>query len=104
MGGGQRLRPVGTKDEIETRQRHRADGGLSIDRERDMDGPVGAGLAIFARAVERINDPPPLGVKPRGIVLFLFGKHGDVVTVRPPALQASELWGAVAGPPARVAP
>src|SRR3546814_2115535 len=68
-----------------------------------MDGPVGAGLAIFARAVERINDPHPLGVKPRGIVLFLFGKHGVVRTVRPQRLHDEGVGGAVAGPAQRLA-
>src|SRR3546814_6727238 len=41
--------------------------------------------------------------KPRGIVLFLFGKHGVVRTVRPQRLHDEGVGGAVAGPAQRLA-
>ena len=43
-----------------------------------MHRPVGARFAIFARPVDRIDDPYPALVQPRRIVLFLFGKQAIV--------------------------
>ncbi|KAK0348840.1 hypothetical protein LTR94_035521, partial [Friedmanniomyces endolithicus] len=41
------------------RQGHRTDGRHAVDGKTDMDGPVGAFLAIFAGAVDRVDDPHP---------------------------------------------
>src|SRR3546814_10581598 len=49
------------------------------------------------------RSPHPLGVEPRGIVLFLFGKHGVVRTVRPQRLHDEGVGGAVAGAAQRLA-
>ena len=43
-----------------------------------MHGPVGATLTIFARAVDRIDDPDARLGEPGVIVLFLFGEEAVV--------------------------
>ena len=51
--------------------------GRAADDERDVHGPVGAGrLAELAGAVERIDDPDPVGGEAGGVVLALLGEHG----------------------------
>ena len=72
VGGGKRLRPVGAEHQIHSGQRHRADGRDAVDGEPNMHRPVGALLAVFARAVDRIDDPHARLVQSLGIVLLLF--------------------------------
>ena len=70
-----RYRLVAAQHDIEAGQGDRADLGPAIDRQRDMHRPVSAGLAIFAGAVDRIDDPHPALGQTLGIVLFLFGQE-----------------------------
>src|SRR3546814_3624354 len=60
-----------------------ADRRHTIDRQADMHRPVAAptvafGLGIFARAVDRIDDPHTRFAQPRRIVLFLCGEQAIV--------------------------
>ena len=53
--------------------------GAAVDAQRDVDGPVGAGrLAELPGAVERIDDPDPLGAEADAVVVGpgLLGEHG----------------------------
>ena len=60
-------------------ERHGAGDGRAVDRQRDVHGPVDrGGLAELAGAVERIDDPHPLGAEPDGVVDALLGQHGVV--------------------------
>jgi hypothetical protein len=71
---------IGAQDKstVQPRQSDRADRRHAIDREGDMDGPVSPRLTIFARAIDRIDDPDPaLGQALLG-VLGLFGQQGIV--------------------------
>src|SRR3546814_19431043 len=61
--------------ETEPRQRDRTDRRDAVDRERDMDGPIVATLAIFARAVERVDDPDAALTAAGRVVLFFFGQQ-----------------------------
>ena len=69
-------------------QRDRPGGGLTVDDERDVHRPVGAGwLTELARAVEGIDDPDPGGVEARQVVRTFLREH-RVVRVR--VTQAAE--------------
>ena len=59
-------------------QRDRRDAGYAVERERDVHGPVGAPLAPFACAVERVDDPDSFLLESGGGVLRLFRQHGVV--------------------------
>ena len=52
---------------VETGQGHRAYCGDAIDRQADMHGPIGPLFAVFARAVDRIDNPHA------GFIQALFG-------------------------------
>ena len=76
--GAQRGGLVCAQDKAGTGQGNRTDGCDTIDGEPHMHGPVGAGLSIFARAVDRIDDPDARLGEPGVIVLFLFGEEAVV--------------------------
>ena len=48
--------------------------GRPLDRERDVDRPVVPPLAIFAGAVERIDDPHPVARQPLRLVGAFLGQ------------------------------
>jgi hypothetical protein len=64
------------------RQRHGAQHRLAIHGQADMDRPVAAPLAIFARAVERIDDPHARLGKARGRIGGFLAQHAIVRPVR----------------------
>ena len=47
----------------------------TVHREGDVYRPVGATFGIFARSVDRIDDPDPRFSEAGGIVLLLFGEQ-----------------------------
>ena len=57
------------------RQCHRTDHRRAVDRQPDMHRPVGPRLAIFARAIDRIDDPDTRLGEPVVIVLLFFGQQ-----------------------------
>ena len=67
---GNRL--IGAQHQIECRQSYCADRCHAINRQCDMDSPVTAPLAIFAGAVDRIDDPHPGMGEPFRVVLFFL--------------------------------
>jgi peptidoglycan/LPS O-acetylase OafA/YrhL len=89
-GRRQRRQRVGSRQgEIDCRQRDRAVGqALTALPQRDVDGPVGApDLTELGRAVERVDDPDPVGIESATVISRLFGQH-DVV--RPRFLEGRE--------------
>ncbi len=72
------MRLVRSQDETHTRQRDCADRRLAAHRQRDVYGPVVASLTIFARAVERIDDPDALPIESRPVALAFFGEQSVV--------------------------
>ena len=71
----QRGRLIGAQDKAGTGQGNRADGCDTINGQPNMHRPVGARLAIFAGAVDRVDDPDAGFGEPRIVVLFLFGEE-----------------------------
>ena len=66
--------------------------------ERDVHGPVVARhLGELAGAVERVDDPHPLGLEPRLVVLALFREHRVVRPVGREQLHQQLVGGLVAG-------
>ena len=87
-----------------SRQRDRALGqALAPLPERDVDRPVGATfLAVLGRAVERVDDPEPVGIVTAGVVGRLLGQDDVVGTGVGEQLRAGGRW--IACRPRRAAP
>jgi phosphatidylglycerophosphate synthase len=75
--GKQGLRLVGPQHDaaMEAWQGHCAKHRRAIQRQRYVHRPIGATFAVFAGAIDRIDDPHPALRAAPGIVLFLFGKQ-----------------------------
>ena len=80
--GRQWRRGIGRQRDAHRRQRHGAGDRLAVAvDERHVDGPVGAArLAELPGAVERVDDPDPVGAQSRPVLDALLGQ--DLV-VRP---------------------
>src|SRR3546814_17886560 len=57
MGDRDCNRLIRTQGESQTGQGYCTDRRDSVDRQRDVNGPVRARLAIFARAIDGVDDP-----------------------------------------------
>src|SRR6185312_10005024 len=76
---------IGAQDEAARRtvyrepgQGDRADLGHAVDRQAHMNRPVGAFLAIFARTVDRVDDPTAGLAEALLGVLAFFGQQAVV--------------------------
>src|SRR3546814_7994051 len=73
------------------------DRGVAVDAEGNMNRPVRAPFAIFARAIERVDDPDPLmGQALRGVDA-LFGQDAVVGTLGPEGVENIVIGYLVAG-------
>ncbi len=90
---------VGAQDDaiLMARQRNRTDGRHAVDGKTDMDGPVGARLAIFAGAVDRIDDPHPAVGQPCAITGHLLGEQAILGPLLPQRMDEELVGGLVAG-------
>ena len=83
----------GVQGEAACRERDRGGRDLTVDRQRDVDRPVGTSLLTeLARAVEGIDDPDAPHRQPLGVVDALLGQHG-VVGVRSSQRRHDEMVG-----------
>ncbi len=74
---GKRRGRVRTKHHaaVEARQCDCTECGDTAHREPDVHGPVGTRLAIFAGAVDRVDDPHALHAQAAGIVFLFLGQQ-----------------------------
>jgi hypothetical protein len=63
---------------IQPRQCHRPQSGRAINGHADMHRPIRPRLAIFARAIDGIDNPDAALAQPCLIVLFLFGQQAVI--------------------------
>jgi hypothetical protein len=59
---------VAAQDQTRTGKGHRAQRCHAIDGQTDVHRPVGAGFTVFARAVDRIDNPHAGQGQPRRVV------------------------------------
>jgi hypothetical protein len=67
--------PITAENQTGIRQGNGPDTGLSINGKGNMHRPISAFLAIFSRAIDRINNPDAGFGEARWIILFLFGQQ-----------------------------
>ena len=91
-------RRIGGEDEVDHGQAHRAGGERAALPQGDVHGPVGATvLAELVGAVERVDDPHPVGGEPADVLEALLGEHDVVGAGLVQGLHQEPVAGDVAG-------
>src|SRR3546814_18763954 len=78
MGDRDCNRLIRTQGESQTGQGYCTDRRDSVDRQRDVNGPVRARLALFARAIDGVDDPDARFAEPLLRVLAFLGQQAVI--------------------------
>ena len=99
MGGGSTRpgRSVRAHDDSDAGQRNRADGCNAVDRECDVNCPIGSVLAVLACAVDGIDDPHAALLQSFAVVFHFLRQQTVVGTLRTDRVYQKLIRGRVAG-------